>query len=96
MASQITLMDPGNTKVNPRITTSLAIVFEIASPKAGQYKLTFPKTVGKYDCSVQGVSKGAIEFAYGFIYQQSVRKNSPPISMMSPFKGELRYSNINL
>ena len=96
MASQITLMDPGNAKVNPRITTSLAMVFEIASPKAGQYKLTFPKTVEKYDYSVQGVSKGAIEFAYSFIYQQSVRKNSPPISMMSPFKGELRYSNINL
>ena len=96
MASQITLMDPDNTKVNPRITTSLAMVFEIVSPKAGQYRLTLPKTVGKYDCSVQGVSKGAIKFAYGFIYQQSVRKNSPPISMMSPFKDELRYSNINL
>ena len=46
------------------------MVFEIASPKAGQYKLTFPKTVGKCDYSVQGVSKAAIEFAYSFIYQQ--------------------------
>ena len=96
MASQVTLIDPGNAKVIPRITTSLAIVFEIVSPKAGQYQLTFPSTVGKYDYSVQGVSKGAIEFAHSFIYQENVRKNSPPISMMSPFKGEFRYSNNNL
>lgn len=96
MASQVTLMDPGNAKVNPRITTSLAIVFEIMKPKAGQYQLAFPITVGKYDYTVQGVSKGAIEFAHSFIYQQSVRKNSAPISMMNPFKGEFRYSNVNL
>ena len=85
-------MDPANVKVNPLITTSLAIVFEKESPKAGQYKLTFPITVGKYEYNVQGASEGAIEFAYSFIYQQSVRKNSPPIYMKNPFKGKFRYS----
>ena len=90
--SQVSLVDPANVKVNPLITTSLAIVFEKESPKAGQYKLTFPTTVGKYEYNVQGASEGAIEFAYSFIYQQSVRKNSPPIYMKNPFKGKFRYS----
>ena len=95
-ASQVSLVDPANVTVNPLIKTSLAIVFEIASPKAGQYKLNFPNTVGKYEYNVRGVSEGAIEFGHSFIYQQSVRKNSPPIYMKNPFKGKFRHSNKDL
>lgn len=95
-ASQVSLVDPGNVTVNPLITTSLTIVFEIASPKAGQYKLTFPNTVGKYEYNVKGVSEEAIEFVHSFIYQQNVRRNSPPIYMKSPFKGKFRYSKKDL
>ena len=87
-ASQVSLVDPANVTVNPLITTSLAIIFEIANPRVGQYKLTFPNTVGKYEYNVRGVSEGAIEFGHGFIYQQGVRRNSPPIYMKNPFKGK--------
>ena len=51
--SQVSLVDPANVTVNPLIKTSLAIIFEIASPKAGQYKLNFPNTVGKYEYNVR-------------------------------------------
>ena len=88
MVSLVSLVGPGNIKVHPQTTTSRSMIFEILNPKAGTYQLTFPKTVGKYEYNVEGISKNAIEFKNNFIYQQSVRKNSPAISMATPFKGE--------
>ena len=96
MVSHVSLVSPGNIKVNPQTTTSMSIIFELVNPKPGSYQLIFPKTVGKYEYNVQGISDKAIEFTNSFIYQQSVRKNSPAISMTSPFKSEFLYSNLNL
>ena len=96
MAGQVSLFDPDNIKVNPQATTSMSIIFQIMNPKPGRYQLTFPNTVGEYEYNVQGVSEKAIEFTTSFIYQQSVLKNSPPISITSPFKGQFIYSDMNL
>ena len=96
MVSQVSLVGPDNIKMNPQTTTSMSMIFELLNPKPGPYQLIFPKTVGKYEYNVQGISDKAIEFTNSFIYQQSVRKNSPAISMTSPFKGEFIYSNLNL
>lgn len=95
-ANQVSLFDPDNIKVNPQATTSMSIIFQIMNPKPGRYQLTFPNTVGQYEYNVQGVSEKAIEFTTSFIHQQSVLKNSPPISITSPFKGQFIYSDMNL
>ena len=91
-AKQVALMGPGNIRVNSYTTLSMSMIFEVSSPKAGLYQLIFPNTVGKYKYNVQAVSKEAIEFDVNFMYQVSVRKNSPPISMTNPFKGEAIFS----
>ena len=96
MANQVSLVGPDNIKVHPETTTSKSIIFELLNPKPGPYQLIFPKTVGKYEYNVQGISDKAIEFTNSFIYQQSVRKNSPAISMTNPFKGEFKYSSLNI
>ena len=96
MVSQVSLIGPGNANVNPQTTTSMSMIFEILNPKAGPYQLIFPNTGEKYEYNVQGVSDKAIEFTNRFIYQRSVRKNSPAISITTPFKGEIICSNINL
>ena len=96
MANQVSLVGPDNIKVHPETTTSKSIIFELLNPKPGPYQLIFPKTVGKYDYNVQGISDKAIEFTNSFIYQQSVCKISPAISMTNPFKGEFKYSSLNI
>ena len=96
MFGSVSLIDPGNVKVNPQTLTSSSMIFEIPNPKAGHYQLTLPNLGGKYEYNVQRVSSQAIEFTHSFIYQQSVRKNSPAISITTPFKGEIKWSNINL
>ena len=96
MASQVSLVGPGNKKLNAQTTTSMSIIFEIVNPKAGHYQINFPNTVGKYEYNVQGVSDKAIEFTGSFTHQQNPLKDSPTISITTPFKGELIYSNTNL
>ena len=96
MVCHVSLVGPNNIKVNPQTSTSMSMIFEVLNPKPGSYQLIFPKTVGKYEYNVQGISDKAIEFTNSFIYQQSVRKNSPAISMASPFKGEFICSSLNL
>ena len=96
MVSHVSLVGPGNIKVNPQTTTLKSMIFELLNPKAGLYQLTLPKTVGEYEYNVQGISDKAIEFTNSFTYQQSVRKNTPIIYMTNPFKGEFIYSNLNL
>ena len=81
MAGQVSLFDPDNIKVNTQATTSVSIIFQLMNPKPGLYQLTFPNTVGEYEYNVQEVSKKSIEFTNSFIYQQSILKNSPPISI---------------
>ena len=81
MISHVSLIGPGNVKVNP---------------KAGRYQLIFPNTGGKYEYNVQGVSNKAIEFTNSFMYQRSVRRNSPAISITTPFKVKIIWSNINI
>ena len=92
MFGSVSLIDPGNVKVNPQTLTSSSMIFEIPNPKAGHYQLTLPNLGGKYECNVQGVSSQAIEFTHSFIYQRSVRKNSPAVSITTKYK----WSNINL
>ena len=96
MANQVSLVGPGNKKLNAQTTTSMSIIFQIVNPRAGHYQITFPNTVGKYEYNVQGVSDKAIEFTSSFKYQQNARKNSPTISINTPFKGELIYSDTNI
>ena len=96
MISQVSLIGPGNVKVNPQTTTSMSMIFDILNPKAGRYQLIFPNTGGKYEYNVQGVSNKAIEFTNSFMYQRSVRRNSPAISITTPFKVKIIWSNINI
>ena len=69
MLSQVSLIGPGNFKVNPQTTTSMSMVFGIMNSKAGPYQLVFPNTGGNYEYNVQGVSDKAIEFKNRFMYQ---------------------------
>ena len=46
MISQVSLIGPGNVKVNPQTTTSMSMIFDILNPKAGRYQLIFPNTGG--------------------------------------------------
>merc|ERR1719427_109845 len=86
-ASQVTILDPNGRKVNPSTTLSLSLVYQISHPTSGKWTINFPSSVGKYGYNVQAVSSSAIAFAHNFIYQQSVRKNSPPIPLVNPLKG---------
>ena len=92
MVSQVSLIGPGNFKVNPQTTTSMSMIFGIMNPKAGPYQLVFPNTGGNYEYNAQGVSDKAIEFTNSFMYQRNVRKNSSAISITTPFKGEIMFS----
>ena len=96
MISQVSLIGPGNVKVNPQTTTSMSMIFDILNPKAGRYQLIFPNTGGKYEYNVQGVTNKAIEFTNSFMYQRSVRRNNPAVSITTPFKGKIIWSNINI
>ena len=40
MISQVSLIGPGNVKVNPQKTTSMSMILDILNPKAGRYQLT--------------------------------------------------------
>lgn len=47
MLSQVSLIGPGNFKVNPQTTKSMSMIFGITNPKAGPYQLVFPDTGGE-------------------------------------------------
>ena len=68
MFGSVSLIGPGNVKVNPQTLTSSSMIFEIPNPKAGHYQLTLPNLGGKYEYNVQRVSSQAIEFTHSFIY----------------------------
>jgi len=86
-AQYVNLRSPDSDTATASTTMSMARIFEITDPQPGLWFVEFPTAVGKYEFSAQAVSKNPIEFSYNFMYQESERKNSPPFSMMHPFKG---------
>ena len=84
----ITLLDPkGKSITIGRMPLAKGVLYEIANPVAGVYKLTVPVSAGQYKYKVTAVSGTNIDFGHYYTFIPLRGRARVPVPIDQPLKG---------
>lgn len=91
----IILVDPkGMTVTVGKISLARGVVYDIASPTPGVYKLMVPVSAGEHKYRVNVVSGTNIDFGHYYAYIPKRGRNRVPVPLQQPLQGTVMFFSL--